>query len=210
MSLKKCVSCDMEKPIEDFYKTKNKIHSWCKKCLHENQSKRWIERKIEAMKLFDSKCCKCGYCKNYAALEFHHVDPKQKDSSWTKMRELPWKEIIKELKKCILLCSNCHREEHWPDAVFEKHENKQIKNYLNQEIKPTGSCPKCGTEVYRTKYCSVECSTFSKRKVRRPSKNKLQKLLSENAWVKVAAMYGVSDNAVRKWAKQYKIPTKKK
>lgn len=209
MKTKKCPVCSEIKSISEFYETKNRIHSWCKKCLCENQSRRWVERKIEAMKLFDSKCGKCGYCKNYAALEFHHIDPKEKDSSWTKMRELPWDKIIKELKKCVLLCSNCHREEHWPDAVFENYKYSEINTYLNnQEIKPTGTCPQCGTDVYRTKYCSVKCSANSKRKVKRPSKNKLQKLLKEYACVKVASMYGVSDNAVRKWAKQYGIINK--
>ena len=202
---KLCPVCNEEKSLKDFYKTKKRVHSWCKKCLCANHSKRWIERKIEAIKLFGSKCCKCGYCRNYAALEFHHLNPKEKDFTWNKIRELTWKEIVKELKKCTLLCANCHREEHWPNAVFEKYENS-IKTFLNRSsLEPTGYCPKCGIDVYRTKYCSVECSSFSKRKVERPSKQKLQKLLKENSWVKVASIYGVTDVAVRKWAKQYKI-----
>jgi hypothetical protein len=56
-------------------------------------------------------CCRCGYNKCTAALEFHHLDPSQKESkiigstaSLAKQRE--------EAAKCILLCSNCHREEH--------------------------------------------------------------------------------------------------
>jgi len=159
------------------------------------------------MKLFESKCCRCGYCRNYAALEFHHLDPKEKDFNWTKLRETQWSQIIEELKKCILLCANCHREEHWPDAVLEKHEGEKIKSILNRtnEIKPTGSCPQCGIDVYRTKYCSVKCSSMSKRKAKRPSKKELQKLMAEKAMVNIASMYGVSDQAVRKWAKSYQI-----
>ena len=206
MKIKICPKCQKEKPINEFYKTRTRVHSWCKKCLCKNQNIRWIERKIEAMKLFDSKCCKCGYCKNYAALEFHHVDPKEKEFSWNKARELPWIKIIEELKKCVLLCSNCHREEHWPNSVFEKYENSEVNTRLNRkEIIPTGTCPKCGVDVYQTKYCSVDCSAFSKRKAERPSKDELKKLLEENACVKVAAMYGVSDVAVRKWAKKYDL-----
>ena len=155
--------------------------------------------------MFDSKCCKCGYCKNYAALEFHHLDPKEKDFVWTKLRELSWVKITEELKKCVLLCANCHREEHWPDAIFENYKETEVKTFLNNEMKPTGSCPQCGDDVYRTKYCSVKCSSTSKRKVKRPSKKKLQKLMSENPMVKIASMYGVSDQAVRKWASSYQI-----
>ena len=205
MKTKTCPMCQQEKTISSFYKSKKRIYSWCKKCLCENQSRRWVERKIEAMKLFDSKCCKCGYCKNYAALEFHHLDPKEKDFVWTKLRELSWVKITEELKKCVLLCANCHREEHWPDAIFENYKEIEVKTFLNNEMKPTGSCPQCGDDVYRTKYCSVKCSSTSKRKVKRPSKKKLQKLMSENPMVKIASMYGVSDQAVRKWARSYQI-----
>lgn len=206
MKFKKCPRCEKEKLINEFYKNKKRVHSWCKKCLCENQKERWTERKIEAMKLFGSKCSKCGYCKNFAALEFHHTNPKEKVFSWNQTRELAWIKIIEELKKCVLLCSNCHREQHCPSAVFEKYKILKIKTHLNrEEITPTGNCTQCGVDVYGTKYCSVLCSTFSKRKVERPSKKELQKLLDENAYVKVASMYGVSDNAIRKWAKQYDL-----
>jgi transposase-like protein len=39
--------------------------------------------------------------------------------------------------------------------------------------------------------------------VARPSKEELEKDLSEMSYVKTGAKYGVSDNAVRKWIKQY-------
>lgn len=206
MKTKICPSCQEEKTMNEFYSSKNRIHSWCKKCLCENQNKRWVERKIEAMKLFDSKCCKCGYCKNYAALEFHHLNPKEKDFVWTKLRRMEWPEIVKELKKCVLLCANCHREEHWPDAVFENYKDSEIKTFLNrEEIKPTGTCLHCGADVYRTKYCSVKCSSMSKRKVSRPSKKELSELLKNKSITSIAISYKVSGNAVKKWAKSYKI-----
>jgi hypothetical protein len=207
MNTKTCPACQQEKPLDSFYKSKKRIHSWCKKCLCENHNKRWIERKIEAMKLFDSKCCKCGYCKNYAALEFHHLDPKEKDFVWVKLRQMKWSQIVCELKKCVLLCANCHREEHWPNAIFENYKDAEVKTFLDRtfEIKPTGSCPQCGEDVYRTKYCSVECSSMSKRKAKRPSKEELAKLLEEKTVTAIALSYKVTGNAVKKWAKSYQI-----
>lgn len=43
------------------------------------------------------------------------------------------------------------------------------------------------------------------RKVERPSKENLKKLLETNTWTGIGRLYGVSDNAVRKWAKTYQI-----
>jgi hypothetical protein len=207
MDKKVCPVCEKNKNIDEFYHSKKRVHSWCKKCLCANQSKRWIERKIEAIKMFGGKCNKCGYCRNYTALEFHHLDPKSKDFNWCSLRQMKWEEIIVELKKCILLCANCHRETHWPGAIIENYETPTIESVLNRknEMEPTGTCPICGKEVYRTKYCSVECSSMSKRKATRPSKNKLHKLLKSNPTTEVARSYGVSDNAVKKWAKSYGI-----
>jgi hypothetical protein len=57
------------------------------------------------------KCLHCGYSKCVKALQFHHLDPKEKDfnirnysKSFEKQKE--------EVDKCILLCANCHAEEH--------------------------------------------------------------------------------------------------
>lgn len=51
-------------------------------------------------------------------------------------------------------------------------------------------------------YRCKECSLKSQRKVKdRPSKEELIKLLETTSFVKAGKMYGVSDNAVRKWIK---------
>ncbi len=68
--------------------------------------------KQELITLSGGKCIKCGYARYAGALEFHHTDPKSKLFSLgisnikCKLREL----VLEEWKKCILLCSNCHRE----------------------------------------------------------------------------------------------------
>jgi len=52
----------------------------------------------------------CGYCKCIGALEFHHTEGKNFDiGSNTK---LSYDRLIKEVDKCTLLCSNCHKEIH--------------------------------------------------------------------------------------------------
>ncbi|PIZ48257.1 hypothetical protein CO180_03375 [candidate division WWE3 bacterium CG_4_9_14_3_um_filter_41_6] len=67
----------------------------------------------EAVYFLGGSCCICGYDKYIGALEFHHIDPNEKEfglSSRGLTRS--WEKIVEELKKCVLVCSNCHREIH--------------------------------------------------------------------------------------------------
>lgn len=57
------------------------------------------------------KCVRCGYNKCLKALEFHHIDPSQKDFTISN-DHFRLQEAIEESKKCILICSNCHKEFH--------------------------------------------------------------------------------------------------
>jgi hypothetical protein len=59
-------------------------------------------------------CCSlCGYAKFLGALEFHHLDPAEKDFGISsKGTTASWEKIKIELNKCICLCANCHREVH--------------------------------------------------------------------------------------------------
>ena len=62
-------------------------------------------------------CSKCGE-KHPACLHFHHKDPKQKligiSEAVSNGRTLTL--IKKEVKKCVILCANCHAKEHWVDS----------------------------------------------------------------------------------------------
>lgn len=62
-------------------------------------------------RLHGGKCAICGYEKYTGALEFHHIDPSQKDFTISNDRA-KLEESIEESKKCVLLCANCHRELH--------------------------------------------------------------------------------------------------
>lgn len=118
MELKKCSKCRKDKPVAEFYyrQTEGRLQAYCKKCLCEHQIERWIQRKKDAITYKGGKCIHCGYSKNYAALEFHHRDPHEKDCDWNKLRLKKWSSIVAELDKCDLLCANCHKEFHYPHA----------------------------------------------------------------------------------------------
>lgn len=47
-----------------------------------------------------------------SAMEFHHINPLEKDFSISSNINMSYEKIKKELDKCILLCANCHREIH--------------------------------------------------------------------------------------------------
>jgi len=54
----------------------------------------------------------CFNCRedNYIALEIHHLNPGEKKFSFHQCYIFTWEEILDELKKCKVLCSNCHRK----------------------------------------------------------------------------------------------------
>ena len=54
----------------------------------------------------------CGYNRCVDALEFHHKDPKEKDFKIGSGNTMSWKDYKAEALKCILVCSNCHKEIH--------------------------------------------------------------------------------------------------
>jgi hypothetical protein len=77
--------------------------------------KRYRRRLGERVKRAMGGCCKaCGYDQCNEALELHHIDPTQKDVSFSTFRSTPRaiSTLIAELKKCVLLCANCHRKVH--------------------------------------------------------------------------------------------------
>jgi hypothetical protein len=69
------------------------------------------------IELLGGKCCRCGYSKCYEALEFHHTDPNTKMFDWKKARSVSYDKMVAEVKKCNLVCANCHREIHATRSV---------------------------------------------------------------------------------------------
>jgi len=92
-------------------KCKNKNHQ-----SYTAQKSRGFQRKIQIIHKLGGKCTVCGYNKNIAALIFHHLNP-QKKKFKLDVRSLSNRNIDQintELKKCKLLCHNCHAEIHYP------------------------------------------------------------------------------------------------
>lgn len=96
------------------------------------KKKKRSAKKKDAIKLFGDKCQICGYNKCQNSLNFHHINPKTKEfgisEAFCKNAKTN-EQIIEELKKCILVCANCHYEIH--AGVLQIPET--VKNPLTSE-----------------------------------------------------------------------------
>ena len=78
----------------------------------QKEAKRQLDKsrrqKIKAVNHLGGKCKSCGYKKHPAALQFHHRDKSKKSFGISNKISSKWETLRVELKKCDLLCANCH------------------------------------------------------------------------------------------------------
>ena len=77
----------------------------------------YLKRRGEAIKFLGGKCVICMSEDN---LEFDHIDPEQKSFYVGVVLTHSWTKIEPELKKCQLLCHDCHRTKSRVDGSLEK------------------------------------------------------------------------------------------
>lgn len=116
----------------------------CHRELHYNMNKnltKSAEIRRNSKNFFMSfkgdKCEICGYDKCKASLVFHHKDGFHKEfeighfgKKITSLEDLGGR-ILDELEKCMLVCSNCHRDLHHKWEMFNKYKD----DIYNREIK---------------------------------------------------------------------------
>lgn len=144
IQFKVCNYCLKEKPLVDFHKNKQCSYGrtgTCKVCLankrsvwyNSNRARRQEEannrnrqRKAYIVEHFGGICFDCQQQYPQYVYEFHHLDPTQKDVNPSKA--LSWREdrMWKELDKCIMLCSNCHKIRHY--KLGEKEDRDETTN----------------------------------------------------------------------------------
>ena len=80
-----------------------------------------------------TNCIVCGYSReNFVAIDFHHINASTKKYNISmKFRNMPnilkHKKYVDELKKCVCLCSNCHRLLHHDDQKIIEKYNEALK-----------------------------------------------------------------------------------
>lgn len=126
-----CINCNKKLTgLQKKYCSKRCKNLWYQKKIRKEfkektgvslQSKKGIKIKLLIINELGGCCSKCGYKKNISALEFHHVNSYDKKFN-VDLRTFSNHNIDiirKELKKCVLVCSNCHQEIHNPHLDME-------------------------------------------------------------------------------------------
>ncbi len=171
------------------------------------QSIRAIERKLYLVELRGGACEICGYNKNLSALDFHHKNKAEKENILDSrhLANTKIEVILMEFEKCIVLCANCHREEHNPNSDMLKIKDRAVefKNSLVIIRKNIGypNCVDCNKKIsYNYKRCRP-CSALQRRKEGRPEKDVLRGEFSLNGTVWCSKKYNVVPQTIRKWLK---------
>jgi len=128
-----CSSCKVKLTEENAYgrKARECYISLCKSCRCKYTLKRRRNFKQKCVTYKGGKCIKCDYNKNLTSLEFHHVNSQEKEYDPSKMVNKSWDYAKSELDKCVLLCSNCHREEHYVLNLKKAQEKLFNNNFLD-------------------------------------------------------------------------------
>ena len=153
--------------------------------------------KIALVKSFGNKCQVCGISYPQSVYDFHHLNPAEKEFGVGAQATTHSKaDTAREAKKCIMVCANCHRLiEHEDldingivcafdeDVYYSTLDNLIAKNKEDAESKP---------------------KNISKK----PSREVLKEQIRNTPFLQLGKVYGVSDNAIRKWCKSYNLPSK--
>lgn len=133
--LKRCPKCGQNKPVNEYYKDPNNqygVRSPCKACIKLGSKARYeqegssgkqnniarlaarTELKRRLVAAAGGKCTRCGYNEFISGLDFHHVHGEKEATMANLLMRAAGKRddylemALREAKKCILLCRNCH------------------------------------------------------------------------------------------------------
>lgn len=178
------------------------------------------KRKLNLIKVGGGCCNLCGYNKLPGALEFHHIYAEEKSYSISKEGTChDLEKDLEEVKKCILVCANCHREIHGglytPEELLDKQVfDESVANSLKEEkeqryTKTYTYCSNCGKQLpYGSKsLLCLDCFKKTRQSSNKPERETLKAHIRQGNMTLVGRLYGVSDNAIRKWCKSYNLPS---
>lgn len=167
--------------------------------------KTWRYRtKSRLIKAFGGKCGICGYDKCDDVFEFHHINSKEKEFGLGSARgnTISWERMVNEVRKCVMLCSNCHKEVHSSRSNTIIPENITRFNERFADYKPHKAivfdkCPVCDgvKNAYHTA-CSPSCRAKLKQKVDWDAIDLITLVEQYKNYEKIGDMLGITGAAV--------------
>lgn len=131
--MKTCTKCFLSKPFDCFYKrssSKDGLQSYCKECRKDidaqsyassDKRKQNIKSNSDKLKKYNKRLvsryksfCKCLLCKESepVVLDLHHLDASEKEDNPSSLISYSTEKLKEEIRKCVVVCSNCHRKIH--------------------------------------------------------------------------------------------------
>lgn len=197
---------------------------------------RYIIRK-RAVESLGGKCANCGISfDNPSLFDFHHIN-NDKDftiASINMTSPKKWLVIRDELRKCCLLCPNCHRGYHCGEINIkfkkkyfdETYYDWDVVNYKNSILteelevinrcknikrydKKEYVCPICGgPKSFEGQICHFCLTKLKRDKI--PPEEELVELIHDLPIAQASKRYCVSDTTFRNWLEYRGLPSHKK
>lgn len=208
-----CYKCKTECKISDFFNSRklDNRYSYCKHCLNKMTVENQRKLKKKCIEYKGGKCVICSYDDYDGALDFHHLNPGEKDFSIAEGKNRSFDNIKSELDKCVLLCCRCHREVEFRNTDLSSY--SMIKpsdkfyeilnvNKISHDTKISKRSKNCECGVNINKY-SEKCPECSKKKQRyhRPTESVLMDSINSNGLLETSKVYNVHVATVRKWVR---------
>ena len=204
--MKYCAYCGKELTIEQRHnsycssecannaKIQKKVDAWTNGEFNGQQANGSLSTTIRnyLLKKANYRCEKCGWGEinpttGKVPLEIHHEDGNYLNNKPENLK---------------VLCPNCHALTPSYKALnkSERERSQTRKQY----------CVDCGVEVsYGALRCKA-CESKHRVTIKPVTREELKKLIREETFVSIGKKFNVTDNAIKKWCKQYDLPSKKR
>jgi hypothetical protein len=155
--------------------------------IQSERVKKWRKNtKRKIFQAFGSQCGGCGYHRCLEALEFHHLDPSEKETYWGKISGhiRSWDYISKEMEKCVMLCSVCHKEVHAKFRCLSNDIQRFDQSLIEDDMQDLNVIiPQKLNKVVKNRYRNVD----------------LVELMSKyNNYEQIGDMFGVTGAAIKR------------
>lgn len=132
-----CNVCRRAYEVE--YRRKNKelvaerTKNWRNKTkdARKQYNKNYVQLKREFLSSLKTPCAKCGDGRLYI-IDFHHVNPHEKEINLAQNCSATNERLLREVKKCVCLCRNCHQEFHHFYGLLPKMPVEDLTEYLGR------------------------------------------------------------------------------